>query len=262
MKDYWRYATVSEQGTSHLKSGKACQDSSLCVLLKDKNGLDVLVAVVSDGAGSAKCSDQGSQLLCALFVDEMKAYLETGNEVKSLTKEFYYEWLDSFQQEVQIRAEEYGLSPRDYACTFLSAVITENCAVFAQIGDGAIVVASPDDADYLWVFWPQQGEYENTTFFAVDRRSKEIMEFEIRLDGLCDEVAIFTDGLQRMALHYQSQSAYAPFFRPFFKVLRSQEESVSEKYIQSLKLFLQSREVNDRTDDDKTLLLATRRSHS
>lgn len=262
MKENWKYATESVQGTSHLKSGKPCQDYSQCVLLKDSNGLEVLVAVVSDGAGSAKCSDQGSKLLCALFVDEMKAYLETGNEVRNLTKEFYSEWLDSFQQEIQIRAEEYGLSPRDYACTFVSAVVTENCAVFAQIGDGAIVVASPDnDDDYLWVFWPQQGEYENTTFFAVDRRSKEIMEFEMRLDGLSDEVAIFTDGLQRLALHYQTQSAYAPFFRPFFKVLRSQEESVSEKYIQSLKLFLQSREVNDRTDDDKTLLLATRRSH-
>jgi hypothetical protein len=35
-----------------------------------------------------------------------------------------------------------------------------------------------------------------------------------------DEVAMFSDGLQRLALVYESRTAYTPFFEPMFSVLR------------------------------------------
>lgn len=257
----WRYANASVIGTSHIRGGKPCQDSSACEVLNDLNGEQVLVAIASDGAGSAQHSAIGSALACSLFIDEMRAFLETGNEVKTLTKEFYEEWILRFQDEIQVRAAALEQATREFACTFISTVISNDTAVFAQIGDGAIVVASPDDHDiYTWEFWPQQGEYENTTYFATESRAKDKLQFSIHKGKITDEVSLFTDGLQRLALHYQSQSAHTPFFLPFFNALRTQTEMRTEKFVTSLASFLSSNQINDRTDDDKTLILATRRN--
>ncbi|OCT15814.1 hypothetical protein A8709_09295 [Paenibacillus pectinilyticus] len=258
VKASWKYAFASVKGTSHEKNGLPCQDASLCEILKDKNGQDILVAVVSDGAGSAPLSDQGSKLICALFMDEMKALLATGQGTEDVTETFFKTWLNYFQKEIKVRAEISSGTPRDFACTFLCAIISNECEIFAQIGDGAIVVSNELD-HYLWVFWPHQGEYENTTFFATDVKAEEWLQYERRKGVPCFEVALFSDGLQRLALHYQTQSAHSPFFRPFFSALRSQEQSVSDKYTQSLISFLGSPPVNERTDDDKTFILATRR---
>lgn len=258
MKANWKYAYASVKGTSHEKNGLPCQDASLCEILKDKNGQDILVAVASDGAGSAPHSDQGSKLICSLFMDEMKALFATGQGTDDATETFFKAWLGYFQKEIAVRAEEISCMPRDFACTFLCAIISNECEIFAQIGDGAIVVSNEPDL-YSWVFWPHQGEYENTTFFATDVKATEWLQYERRKGMPCFEIAIFSDGLQRLALHYQTQSAHSPFFRPFFSALRSQEQSVSEKYTQSLVSFLGSLPVNERTDDDKTLILATRR---
>lgn len=257
----WRYASSSVIGTSHKKAGKTCQDFSECVLLPTENGDMVLVAVASDGAGSAKCSELGSELACSLFVDEMRAFIECGNEIKQLTREFFEEWLIRFQHEVTVRADGLGFIPRDFACTFLAAVLSNDCAAFAQIGDGAIVTDNPEEPDtYTWVFWPQQGEYENTTYFATDINVNKALQFDLYVGRTSNEIAVFTDGLQRLALHYQTQSVHSPFFRSFFTALRTQEESFSLQYNNSLMTFLDSTTINERTDDDKTLILASRRS--
>lgn len=255
----WKYAYASVKGTSHEKNGSPCQDASLCEVFVDNNGHEILVAVASDGAGSAVHSDQGSKLICSFFMEKMKAFLATGRSVEETSRTFFEAFLEHFQKEVSIRAEKLGSSPRDFACTFLCAVIADTYAAFAQIGDGAIVAWDEAMALYNWQFWPQQGEYENTTYFATDPKAMQKLEFADHKGIPCLEVALFSDGLQRLALHYQTQTAHTPFFRPFFVALRSQEEPVSETYTKSLITFLNSVPVNERTDDDKTLILATRR---
>jgi hypothetical protein len=80
------------------------------------------------------------------------------------------------------------------------------------------------------------------------------------LEQRVDELALFTDGLQPLALHYASRTVHAPFFVPMFDSLR---RSTDIDGLESpLKQFLKSKPVIDRTDDDKTLMLATRRSFS
>ena len=73
-----------------------------------------------------------------------------------------------------------------------------------------------------------------------------------------NEVAVLTDGLQKLALHYQSQTAHTPFFRPIFAWLRQAPDDYAEKFASSLAGYLDSPKVNECTDDDKTLVLATR----
>jgi hypothetical protein len=181
----------------------------------------------------------------------------------AITREFVEDWLSRLRAEIRERADEADLSPRDFACTILGAVIGDERAVFFQIGDGAIVVsnrAEPDD--YGWVFWPQHGEFANQTNFLVQENALEVLEFEAEQRSV-DEIAMFTDGIERLVLDLQKKTAHAPFFRTLFGWLAKTEpaplgEAISRSDV--LDRYLGSKNINDRTDDDKTLILATRRA--
>jgi len=261
MNSNWKHISASVLGTSHGRTETPCQDSSDCRVFTGGDGSEILVAVASDGAGSAKRSDEGSALACSLFLQEMEALFgaEGPSDVREITEEFVKNWLTSFQREVSIRAEHEGLTPRDFACTLLTAVVGSDCAIFAQIGDGAIIVPSPEEAEeYCYVFWPQQGEYANQTYFATETNAHENLQYTL-VSHRVDELAVFTDGIQGLALHYQTQSAHNPFFRPVFAWLRPAPDDYSEKFTASLAAYLNSPKVNESTDDDKTLIIATRR---
>jgi hypothetical protein len=79
---------------------------------------------------------------------------------------------------------------------------------------------------------------------------------EVRCGEPVDELALFTDGLQMLALHFASRSAHRPFFEPLFTTLR--EAANPEALGGPLREFLDSPAVNERTEDDKTLVLAIR----
>ena len=260
----WKYISASVMGTSHTRTGTPCQDSSVCRVLTVKDGSEVLVAVAADGAGSAQRADAGSALACSLFVQEMEALFDPDavGDVSHITKEFLTNWLTSFQREVAVRAENEELTSRDFACTLVVAIIGQESAAFAQIGDGAIIVPSPEEPDeYCYVFWPQKGEYANETYFATDPEAHNKIQYDY-IPRRLDEVAVLTDGIQNLALHYQTQTAHNPFFRPVFAWLRPAPEAYSKKFTKSLAAYLDSEKINEATDDDKSLILATRRMPS
>ena len=59
----WRWISASVIGSSHTTTGSECQDSHLCNEIQTPNG-QVLLAFVSDGAGSAAKSAIGSRMIC------------------------------------------------------------------------------------------------------------------------------------------------------------------------------------------------------
>jgi hypothetical protein len=126
-----------------------------------------------------------------------------------------------------------------------------------QIGDGVVVVADSEEQVYGHVFWPDRGEYANTTHFVTQDEALEHLRFaSVRREIV--EVALLTDGLQSIALNYQQQTAHQPFFGGLFAPLRTAEEGWSSELSKSLMEFLSSPRVNEKTDDDKTLVLACR----
>jgi len=254
----WRCIHSSIAGTTHTASDKPCQDSAAHAVFHTPDGSQILVVVVSDGAGSAKCAEVGSTLVCTLFLKEVKSYVTTGADIQELTADFFKTWLTQFKEAVRAHAAQENLLPRDFAATLLAGIVAEHCAVFIQIGDGAIVTSGDEPQSYGWIFWPQQGEYANQTHFATDPDAEQHMEFAIIRHKIHD-VAVFSDGLQSLTLEYQTRQAHAPFFIPVFRWLQGASTEDLEKFSFALASFLDSAKVNDRTDDDKTLILATRR---
>jgi hypothetical protein len=150
---------------------------------------------------------------------------------------------------------------RDYAATLLVALVDGSGAVFLQVGDGAIVYRA-GEGGFTPALWPQNGEYANTTWFVTDEEAADLVQLA-RVPGV-DEVALLTDGLQSLALRFASREAHGPFFEPMFRHLRApappgHEAGPSPASLhEQLAAFLGSDAVNARTDDDKTLVLATR----
>ena len=148
---------------------------------------------------------------------------------------------------------------QEFACTLLAAIVRNEQALYFHLGDGAIVESRCGENDlYRCASWPQHGEYANTTHFLTDTDAASKIVVELK-NYRVDEVALFTDGLQNLVLDYRTQSAHSPFFAPLFGWLRPRPRGYSQEMSDSLCSYLNSEKFNARTDDDKTLLLATRR---
>jgi len=252
----WRHVAASVIGTSHQRTGGVCQDSNACIVLPGSPDGDVLLAVVADGAGSAKQAETGSAIACQSITESATLYLAR-RQLARITRKTVENWIRTFQHEISRTASAMSLKPRDYACTLLAALIAPNHAVFFQIGDGSIVVSDAEEQSYGHVFWPERGEYENATFFATDRGFAANLRFEsVRRNVV--ELAMFSDGLQRLALDFQKTMPHEPFFRGIFPPVRKASPEDAGQLAQGLSTFLGSARVNQRTDDDKTLILATR----
>jgi hypothetical protein len=249
----WRYINASVVGTSHFAADTPCQDDCIVDVLP-VHGDELLVAVLADGAGSAPESHHGASLACSEFVAAITRWSSSVSDVEDLDEQTIFEWIERVRMSIENRATEFALTSRDFACTFLAAIVSKHTSIFVQIGDGAIVVRANGELDA--VFWPDSGEYANMTYFVTDPEWREHVHFS-RGEAVHD-LALTTDGLQKLALHFATRSVHSPFFDSMFAALQRTPPGYAEQFQEDLIAFLQSDAVNGRTDDDKSLVLATR----
>jgi Protein phosphatase 2C len=233
--------------------GSPCQDRLACAVLA--NG--ALVAVVSDGAGSAPRAEVGAEVAVQAVFDRLRQVVEVPAHpelLSSLEDAALYA-----RDAVLARAEAEGEEAASYAATLLALVDTPDGGAALQIGDGVIVVGE-EAGGWRWMFWPERGEYANTTRFLTDDDAADHIRVAA-LPGSPTDLSIMTDGLQTVALHYASRSVHEPFFHRMFQPLNGSSGFGEVLALSaSLEQFLSSERVRMRTDDDVSLILATRRS--
>lgn len=243
---------ASAVGTSHTVTGAACQDTCFAQVEEDPAKQLLLTIFVSDGAGSAPFGGTGAELAieaAKAFVGQH--YTQAGES--ALTDDWAVECIQAVRAKIYEAAEQQGLKARDFACTFLGVVASPVATLLMQIGDGGIVI---DVGDGLAVpITPMAGEYANLTNFVTDENAIDVLAVTV-LHALPMKVAVFSDGIQRLALNMATNTAHAPFFMPFFTVLATARAEQEDHLRAVLARFLNSPAVNERTDDDKTLALA------
>ena len=248
----WRHICQSVEGVHHRAHGSPCQDSCLVRVFGD--GADsALVAAVADGAGSSPHSGTGSELTCNSILESAAAFFEATGSFAELSPEEVLTWCEKARQAISDHAESRERQFRDYASTLCAAVDSGKGSMFFQIGDGAIVARR--QAALGVVFWPQSGEYINTTNFITSNEFRDKVQIWSTPDSFLD-VALLTDGLERLALRFDTLTPHPPFFQPFFGALRKAQDV--EALSLELRQFLLSESVQTKTDDDKTLVLASR----
>jgi hypothetical protein len=223
------------------------------VRLLGEDGARTLVACVADGAGSAKHSELGSSIVCNSMIENATKHFETHGSFDSLRQQHVLEWCEDARTRILDAATLHDCRTREFATTLCIAIMAPTTSFFVQIGDGAIILGN--DTLYGVVFWPQSGEYANSTNFLTSDEYENQLEF-LATPSKCSKVALMTDGIERIALRFDIQTPHIPFFDPLFRALRSTADVDSLN--EGLRGFLGSNSVQLRSDDDKTLVLATR----
>lgn len=242
----WRWAAASAIGSSHLQSGLPCQDAYAVRRLPN----DGLFACVADGAGSASNSRQGAWLLCRQLIGTSQAWFKENRSVPD--DEEIWSWIDAFRDQVSLLAEKRELRTRQFACTLAGLICSKDEIVALQVGDSAAVARK--EGEWTSLIWPENGEYASSTFFVTDDPEPR---FQIsRVPAEFDAFAIFSDGIGDIALEQIEKRPYARFFDPMMAPVDNNEKfGKLASLSNSLKSYLQSPAICERTDDDKTLIL-------
>jgi hypothetical protein len=248
----WRTLAASVAGTSHTRAGEPCADACAVRVVTGSSSLPVLVAVVADGAGRSPRAADGARLACEAVLEEAEGL---GGGVEGFTRADAARWIEAAQVRIATAAASERQDLHAFSCTLLVALVDPRCAFFFQVGDGVIVYRR-SGGGCVPAAWPQSGEYANTTWFLTDADVADRMQTATAED--VHEVALLTDGLQALALRFRTREVHEPFFAPMFERLRREDVGSSDVLLAELRAFLDSPEVNRRTDDDKTLVLATR----
>jgi len=262
----WRVVGVSVQGTSHREGGAPCQDAQTYRLLPT----GPLVVAVADGAGTASRADVGARLAVERAAASLAADLQSRPRPPSSEAAWRLLMLGAFwdaRAALDEAASAAGIAIKHVSTTLTCAVAADGWLAVGQIGDGAAVaaVAPPGERDgapgaLRTVLRPRRGEYANEVIFLTTGTPEEVLdEVDVRVcAGETTALAVTTDGLLRLALKLPGHEPHVPFFRPlltFVEEIAADDRTAVEE---ELAAFLASARVNARTDDDKTLVLATR----
>lgn len=245
----WVWATATCRGTSHLKNGSECQDASRCISTRE-----ALIAVVCDGAGSTTQGRLGAVITCRTISEGARIHFGTSEALPS--DEQTWTWVDEARERINRAASTKSLGRREFATTLVSIFATKADTMVLHIGDGAAVVRRAG----MWLIpsWPAQGEYAAQTFFITDDPAPQLRI--TRLNCSVDGAALFSDGLERLVLDFTKRSVPAPFFDTMVKPLAASNVLGRDIRLSiALKHYLDSGPINERTDDDKSLILAIRR---
>lgn len=249
----WRWAGASRRGVSHVKAGTRKQDAYSSFL---SGGGSTLVTIVSDGAGSATHGGEGASLICRTMATALRRHLGAAQSLPGADD--LWAWIDEARDRIGVAATARGLTPRDFAATMVLIVTSGDETLVAHVGDGAAVARHVDGGGWSTLSWPAQGEYASTTFFVTDDPAPRMRIIRSALP--IDAVAVFTDGIERLALDYAGLEAHQPFFRGMIAPLDvAGAPGVERDLSAKLGAYLDAPAVCERTDDDKTLVLAVRR---
>jgi len=253
----WKVVAASVRGTSHERNNLVCQDAFEWQIAE----AGWLVAAIADGAGSASLADIGAKLAVHKAVNETVNKINDGIKHGSLPRSqdvwrlMIRDILQATREAIISEATLKQKEARELASTLILVALGPNVTIAAQIGDGASVQCKNGNIQTLTR--PEPTEYLNETTFLVSPGAVDSAQFVIE-DTAADTVAILSDGLQMLALEYPNWGPYIPFFKPMFAFVEQTDDENAA--IAELESFLRSPRIRERSDDDLTLLLATRKT--
>ena len=206
---------------------------------------------MADGAGSASEGALGAELaVTSVLRRAQDTFSPLATEESAIA--VLRNWVYAARIRLEEEAQKRGIGLSDVATTLLITFVTTRFAAVAQIGDGAII--SRDRCGDIQLLTNMVvGEYVNeTTFLTSTDTELQVCAWS----GEVQQIMLFTDGLQRVALQWPGPDAHAPFCAPLFDfIARSSPDLTHEEQVRK---FLTSARIRQRCDDDLTLVLAHR----
>ena len=232
--DLTAFVTVcaSVSGASHSKSGKPNQDAYAHSPIPQGTAI-----AVADGLGSANCGGAGAKLAVEAAVEAAKG----GSDVICAVAE---------ARSALESAADQGLAIRDFACTLIVCIATEESVEIAHMGDGGVVGVYDESIELLSD--PGDAEYADETDPLSARDWLRRLRHSVH-PAPSGPLALFTDGCQRAALRRKGGwKAHPGFFIPLFEFVTSNVRGAAT----GLEELLVGEKMSEHSDDDKTLAVA------
>jgi hypothetical protein len=251
----WAWMSAARRGVSHVRANTRLQDARATFVCPGNSGA-IFVGVVSDGAGSAEFGGEGASLVVRTLTTYLRNWLRQTGGLPG-REDFAY-WSDQIRDRLSQIATRKNSSIREFAATLVCVVCAEDEAVIAHIGDGCVVLKLAGAGDWVAPSWPHHGEYASTTSFISDQ--PEVRLVVERVNARVESLVVFSDGLERLALNFGSMTPHSPFFELVLRPLAGIESTGRQSELsRALGDFLDSEQINSRTDDDKSIIVALRK---
>jgi len=255
LDDMWRVFSASATGKRNLDAGAVGQDASHCVVTDE-----LLVAVVCDGAGSAREGRAGAGFMARALAEQLARDVAADRDGPAEDRA-----QDGGRRELAIRraietvrsrladlAASHELALHDYSCTLVGCVAAREGGCFFHVGDGFAIQQGPAGDTVL--SRPENGEYADETYFVTDENWLEHLRFTaLALPQRGAVIGLMSDGTAPFAVNRARSGFFRPFIDPITSFLHAATASNGNEALRSL---LESPRACEISADDKTLLLA------
>lgn len=253
----WKTLVHSATGVRHQANNMACQDAGGMLITGQ-----TIIGVAADGAGSAKRSEIGSQLVVEVTKAELNKALGhiklheffgfrlSWTEKKA--KQIFERVLRENLKALNLKAKQMKCPVEHLASTLIAFIVTPRWIAIAQIGDGFVVIRESGEEEYRLVFPPGKGEFANETYFVTGKRASEKIQVCV-IKSEIEFICACTDGLEKVALSIANKSAHQPFFQGF------ENNFKTENGKEWLREWLEkNKALNMKTEDDKTVVIGAK----
>ena len=277
----WITFGASVIGSSHVKQNKPCQDSHYISMIDDYWG----IAIVSDGAGSAKLSQKGSKYITSevgkrILTRELKLKEWFNKRVPPRKKQWQLYSIDlvyEIRKLLWIYSKKKNIAIKDLSSTFILVVFSRDCLLRINVGDGRATFRN-EKGEWLALMKPFRGEEANSTVFIttfMTNKEKTISSAKIEdyifSDVISEKItafAILSDGVENSSFECSKMGnkedqwtdpnlPYKPFFEPIYDHVYSNKDNVfflSENNKRLEKFLVNGNNNLIEETDDKTLI--------
>jgi hypothetical protein len=208
-----------------------------------------MIAVIADGAGSAKHAAEGAGAAVRAAAELMAQW--SGEPVLSLNRSHAVQLCRAAGQAAARAAEAQGGRAEDGSCTLLAALLDSEGLWTMQVGDGAWII-DRGPLGFEAAVWPEATGFANQTWF-VTSPGAERRVYCRRAPGPIQALFGFSDGIQGLVLEESARRIHAPFFQAISGRLPAPAAGADAAASEALQQLLASSGVRDRAGDDITL---------
>lgn len=239
-----KVVAASVKGPMHHHKNLPCQDFfKFC--RKGRN----FVAVVSDGAGSAKYGKIGAKTVCETLIDHLK------NAPAGSFRETVKKAIEIARGKVcrhRLNQSKSLEHINDFAATVVGVVHDGEKGSFFHIGDGAALAFKTGEPSSFVASPPENGTFSCETFFFTQNNWAANLRFT-EFSGL-DTIFLMSDGLTNFAFSKNFDRIENGFILPIHDFLLA--EKPEKKASRALANTLNNAQARKLNQDDKTLLWA------
>lgn len=239
-----KVAAATIQGPMHLNKNLPCQD----YCRYSSRGRN-FVAVVSDGAGSAKYGKIGAKTVCGTLIDLLRN-CKFSNAEGTVKKAI--ETARGKIRRHRLNRNRKTDDMADFSATVVGVIYYNGCGVFFHIGDGAALAFNESDSNDFVVSPPENGNFSCETFFYTQENWLQNLRFTAFKNA--DAVFLMSDGLTNFSFAPDYRSIEKNFILPIHNFLK--HESSKPKAERALANTLNTAQARRLNNDDKTLLWA------